>query len=750
MMLTISLNAAARYKEGRGELSRAPEYGPRMQRTTANRILLICTVVATVGFIFPITRLAFIEDEALNSYINGWIDWHHSTLWAFYVTVVREWILTEGRFMPLNLGSVYALFHLTQNAYVVKCVQVALIALNVTTLAVVVKRLSGTWTLGLLSAISVALTLQVRFSIDPIVGFAPLLPVTMEFVLLALACQLQWRTQRRGAWLVFAVLAYTAAALSYEVTYLYVLLFWYLAWRRNTGRNAALRECAAFALPLVILVLANLILRRSAHLVATDSYALALAPAALLRTYVIQTVAAIPLTYAAFDPIHFIGPWSAVLLTRPAAALGLGLCFGAIAFVLLRRYTIREVDVVGRPNLIDTAAVGAMLWFFAGPMMSASPRWQHELTFGQSYLPVYFEYFGVAILIATICTAATQRFPRLGTIVTLAACIGILTAGTYQFNRPTERAYLPAWTEGRFALEEAARDGLFDQTSNKTTIVLDQSYMWDFEPAEPHPNSNVRYLFYQLLGKREAFAQSVESAVATFCPHLTTTAYCDLQHQNVFAYFSDNNTVTPGVRWTRVVRIDGAIPKGDGTASLVASSGTIAARGAPEDHLAADNGDVLLTSRKLVGDTIIATAQACTAVSAADFPNRTGVSFGAGFYDEEKNPQETFRWSQRHSQISIVAAHSQTRFHLEGKLASYVPDTHVRISIVGRTPMTIALTPTGTPFALDLNVYPERPAVIRFALQGQPFTNLADRADMREFGFRAIDLRADQSCSTIQ
>jgi hypothetical protein len=711
-----------------------------MKRATMDRILLTCVAVATLVFIFPITRLSFIDDEALNSYINGWIDWHHSGWWPFYLSIVRQWIVNEGRIIPLNLGSVYALFHFTHNSFAVKTVQALLIALNTVTLAVIAKRISRSWKTGLLCGACVALTLQVRFPIDPIAGFAPLLPLTLEFILVALLLQLEWQRQRRPLVLAGAAIAFTAAALCYEITILFVTMFWYLAWRRNASTRDAVVQCAAFTVPLVILVAASLALRHVAHVGGADRYALALNPLSVFRTYAIQTVAALPYTFAGFNPIRVLAMGTAALSARPAAAIGIGVAFAALIFAIARR---RDDGEQRAAFILDLAAIGAMLWLLAGPMMSASPMWQHELVFGQAYLPIYFEYFGIALLAGSIVAAVVHRFDAPAIAAAAAVLVGVATAATYQYNRPAERAFLPIWTEGRFALEEAARNGLFDRVPDGAKIVLDHSYPWDFEPAEPLPNSNARYLLFMLTGKRSSVV-SIDSA-AQFCAG-AAPRYCDLRSANVFAYYSDNERLVPGDRWTRVVRIDGALANGDGTATLLTTSGVIAARGAPLQRL---DSDALLVSRRMAGDTTIATAHACSAVAANDFPDRSGVTFGPGFYNEEHNAQERFHWSKRRSQFTLIAPASVTHAHFTMLLASYVSGTKVLVSIPGRSPLTVGLTPAGAPVAFDVIAHPNVPVTITFTLEGAVFTGATDPNDTREFGFRAVDVTSTLSCSTV-
>jgi hypothetical protein len=85
----------------------------RLSGAGRNGLLLICASLLTAGFLEPVLRLSFIGDEAPNSYIDGWLGWYHSSWWSFYTTVIALWIRTTGRFMPLDLGGVYLLFHIT-------------------------------------------------------------------------------------------------------------------------------------------------------------------------------------------------------------------------------------------------------------------------------------------------------------------------------------------------------------------------------------------------------------------------------------------------------------------------------------------------------------------------------------------------------------------------------------------------------------------------------------------------------------
>jgi len=541
-----------------------------------NRLIVVAPLVLAIAFLQPLLRLGFIDDDAYNSYINGWIGWHGLSWWSFYASVVQLWIHAEGRFMPLNLASVYALFHLTQSEVVAKAVQLVMIGLNVATLAALARRLVGSWTFGLLAAACVPLTLQIRFSLDPIAGFAPLLPVTLEFVLLALLLQLEWHRTANSGYLAGAVAAFSAAALTYEVTYLYLLVHVYLARRRVGAWRRSFWECAAFAAPIVALSALSLGLRHAAHVAGSDTYAIDFAPASYLRTYLIQLMAALPLTFALFDPAQ-IERSLTTLVARPLVGYGLGLAVAALTYLLLRLRTDGASEIAPSDGYVDAAVVGALLWLLASPLIAASPRWQRELVFGQAYLPVYLEYFGVALIVAVLCSVATRAARGQTVRVVAALLIGLVTALTYQSNRSALAAYQPGFTQGRLALEEAARDGLFADVPAGATLLVDHSYLWDFEPPEPIPNSNSRYLLYMLTGKRLTVA-SIDAAAA-LCPALAAMRHCDLRGHNVFAYFSDTPTLPLGERWTRVAAIDGVEMIDAGTPVLTATRARVEGRG---------------------------------------------------------------------------------------------------------------------------------------------------------------------------
>jgi hypothetical protein len=689
-------------------------------------------------FVAPLLRLSFIDDEALNSYIDGWIRWNHSTWWSFYTSVVVLWINATGRLIPFNLGSVYLLFHLIHSAFVVKAIQIGLIGLNVGTFALVARRLTSNAVFGALAAACVALTLQIRFPSDPIAGFAPLLPLTVELLLLAILGQLEYQRNQRPLYLVLGVAAFAAAALTYEITYAYLVIFIVLAWFRASDRNQKLIQIAAFTLPIAVLVVANLLLRNAAHMAANNYYALSLSAGSYIRTAWIQIVAGIPLSYPYFLPVHVYDSLNKVILDRPLAGYGLGFAFAVIVYAALSRSTSAGVRL-RKGSLALCVAVGVLLWLLAVPMMAASPRWQAELVMGQGYLPAYFEYFGIALIVAAALEMTRERLPTGATTITASVLVGLLTMLTYQTNRPALRGYQPVWTQGRFAVEEAVRDGMFAGVPSGSTVLLDDSYVWDYDVGEP--NSNSRYLFYFLSDKKYT-VKSFDISADPLCPSaLSEGNVCGLRGRGIFAYASDTIALIPGERWTRVMPIEFVAPNADEAPRIYAVSGIVAARGAPVNWFSGlDAVDVV--DKKVEGNTIIESVHSCVARPASSFPGGSPIAYGKGFYGEENISRDTFRWSHRQSSLVLAAGPRGARIGASFSVSSFAANAKVAISVDGHTSMVKA-TPLGTPVVLNIRLAPHTRSVVRFRLIGKPYRSVADP---RELAFRIVNAATAVRC----
>ncbi len=87
--------------------------------------------------------------------------------------------------------------------------------------------------------------------------------------------------------------------------------------------------------------------------------------ASYLRTYLIQLVAAAPLTFALFDPAHIARSADVTLVARPVVGYGLGLAIAALSVLVLRpRTEDASESVIGSDGYLDAGVVGGLCYGF--------------------------------------------------------------------------------------------------------------------------------------------------------------------------------------------------------------------------------------------------------------------------------------------------------------------------------------------------------------------------------------------------
>jgi hypothetical protein len=188
--------------------------------------------------------------------------------------------------------------------------------------------------------------------------------------------------------------------------------------------------------------------------------------AAVARAVVLQMLGALPLSYAFWNPTGFLPPLSR-LWTGLACWVVAGAEFG-LAFAALRR------DDRGRENGAEATAagLGALLVILSGVSIALLARWQRELVAGLAYTPVYFETFGVAIVIAALGVTLVRRLPRIAAAAAFALAAAFLAGATYRANGLVLAHYV-GWS---MVVPRALDAGLLSDARAGDTVYLDDSY----------------------------------------------------------------------------------------------------------------------------------------------------------------------------------------------------------------------------------------------------------------------------------
>jgi hypothetical protein len=432
--------------------------------------------------ILPAAATGWLADDAFYSALPGILGADRITLWQAMAHSFHMWFFGNGRFYPGLIVEKYLVFDLFTNLVAYK------IFLTAATLAALemFRRCVQAYTTPAFAALC-ALTAAALFLIhgyqDALIAYnamPQLVAVSMFGSFLAFRAALAGRSR---AMAVTAVMLYVLAALTYEDVYLLCVIYPLLA-RPLTGNwRAAVRASVPYIAVAAALALFELGLHGWVRLPPGALYAVYLNPVFFLKTAFYQVTAALPFAYWIADPLR----------SFPVLAIDAFIGFAVIGWFALR--AVERADPKRFP-----LGTGVLVAILPALPVAVLVKYQHELRLGIGYLPVFFQTFGVALLLA-LALAAAVRSRGSGARIAAAFLLGVLGAGAYASNVQLARAQQPART-ARAAFESAVANGLLKKVPDGSTITVPKTFDWiDYDDSGPDGIST-RGLLYEYGGKR--------------------------------------------------------------------------------------------------------------------------------------------------------------------------------------------------------------------------------------------------------
>ena len=467
--------------------------------------------------LWPTFQIGYVSDDATSSLLPGVLRVEDLSL-TEYISLVLANCLRAGRFYPLQLVYLHSWFAFVQSTAIHKAMVIALIDLDLLLFYGLVHRVSKNAGLALLASALVIPLFQFRIGFDPILSFFGLFPLIVAGLLGSAVPSPSGlsRLQNRTRWWVLSAAVYVATLLLYELTFPLFLLHLALIAFSSLDRRGKIRTAAPFVLAALAALFTTMILRRISPF--TDPAALELRRinldvGAVLLTWARHTSAALPLSYFILDSERLyprlwrIGPVIRLAVSGFGwIVLAVALATAFWAFRLVRKDDEHTVGRV-RPLVLT----GLILLIIPPALVCISARHQTFISWGVGYTPVYIQYFGVALLIASALWSLRHMYSGRLTAFGLAVGIAGLTALSYRANvaiinfleprdgRPSfnraHQGFYAFEANQRRNLEAALRAGLVDSVPEYAVVHLANEYLGWYD----HGNSS--YFFAKYSGK---------------------------------------------------------------------------------------------------------------------------------------------------------------------------------------------------------------------------------------------------------
>lgn len=362
--------------------------------TVTGAALWLAGMLAVLIVSTPLTN-----DDIANHSIHEYSEQTHQSLWGIISFFTKDWMTNQGRFFPGSLAWSYTLHWYTGSVVEYKLAVALVLTLSLAALVLLVRRITGSWHAAGMTVVALATLIQVRLGYDSITEFAALFP----WVLLLVASTMLILLTRSGwRWWLVAALLYALAVVTYETTVAFVPVLAVVVLMKRRGWRAIL--------PMVVPAMAQLamVAHLRSQMVAPPlpAYAMNLDPVEVGRTLWFQMSGALPLSQ------WWLGSGSAPSIST--AGVGIALVVVGMPVWLIFRWVLGQEWSVNRRDLLQLVALGFWMILTSSGLVAIAQRWQDELVSGSAYVPVFFGYVGLAMVVVAAVGFIHSRLMRLG------------------------------------------------------------------------------------------------------------------------------------------------------------------------------------------------------------------------------------------------------------------------------------------------------------------------------------------------
>ncbi|MGK2938017.1 MAG: hypothetical protein ACSLFR_09490 [Solirubrobacteraceae bacterium] len=442
---------------------------------------LLAVVGLQVLLLWPLLTTPYMGDDGLNASFSGGMATTHQSFTELTWNVAEGWIVQQGRWFPASFYLGYGQFALVHSMVGYKLLLLLWVVLSTVCVMALVRRLGGGPAVAALVAIGATLTVQFRFYNDPVISYTGLMQSVLAMMALSALLFDVWLRDRRWWALVLSLVLIVLAASTYESAPLLCGMHLVVAIaERHNLRRGMLASLPALATGAAMLVL-SLVLRARAT-APSPAYEANADLSVFIPAFGKQLLGTLPLSYAAFNPGSvFLFRGDAFVKSMGPASIIAGVLVALVVFWLVREAWNWSFTAPWTPWL--AMGLGIVLILAPAAPIALARRYQAELVPGISYLPVYLQGFGLALVAAGLLGLLRRSLRRTGAVMVVASVVLALGAGsvaavTHRANTLVRDGMQPT-RDVQLNLRHAVEAGLFaDASSPRTLVTLDAAPYW--------------------------------------------------------------------------------------------------------------------------------------------------------------------------------------------------------------------------------------------------------------------------------
>ena len=389
------------------------------------------------------------------------------SLWDRIIFSTKEWLLIRGRFYPLYWIHVYPIGYFIKSEVINKTMALSVVSATVILFARLIRSLTQSSALAFFSALVIPVFFQFRHCPDPITCYTFTLPMLFLLVALSLNFFQEYLETKRQSKLILSTVFHVSSLLFYEVSYVFCIVHVILAFAYLRNIRATWKATRAILFSTALIIAIPFLART--HLnpyYEEDNYKGVQVTFDLIKNFkaiLMHFSAAFPLSYFIREKTHF---WVAL---RKSDLIGLSIFF-SLCFSFFKKIDLQK----GKATLFW---VGVCFAFFPAFIVGMTGHRDDVISwgYGMSYTPVYFQYFGMYLLIFLGFYSLRTRFQnqRIQDSISLVVCLLTTIVATINLgqNRLELRQENAFFLYPRKVLQAAIESGFLSEVPDKATIL---------------------------------------------------------------------------------------------------------------------------------------------------------------------------------------------------------------------------------------------------------------------------------------
>lgn len=457
---------------------------------------IILLTVLLLFLLIPYTKNGFWFDDTLNSQVWGLLHRFNTTLPDFSMKITMSWLQGSGRLL-LGWINTYSFFYIFTDVRLLRITDILFVFAHVATFVILLRTLQASTNFIAIFLATLFGLFQIRDYHDPIGAYSTFYQTLGIQLTLGLIFLIKWKKTLLNKYLCYSSIIIFWSLLYYEINLIYYPIAFTIIATSPQETRTRLKSLIIIFVPLIVFLGIELYIKH----IAKTSYAGSSFGALnkILPTYSKQLLSTLPGSYYFIRGIkeYDIANVFHNVLHSPIA---LSIIFLA-GFSFYSFWKMAEKESCKAIRTEAYLCAGALL-LFPPCLVALSARYQDELQWGLGYLPVYYQYFGLALL-STAATIWLVKWSKGKAIFLLVPVASIYMSANWIINIHVSKELDNAFYEPRRSLELALHDGLFNNVKDGDIVEINGSPIFI--------NGN---LIYQTIGKRVVIPNEI--AIAGF------------------------------------------------------------------------------------------------------------------------------------------------------------------------------------------------------------------------------------------